>query len=532
MKNKMAVFTALLLVLLLCMTGCSKKDGSSSSAATTSSSETSVKTEKTKNTVEIDVGISTGWDTLSPFRSNVGNNLPEWSIRIYESLGYLDGTNTLVSWVAKDWNTADNGVSYDITIYDYVYDSAGNHITSSDIVWFVNEAKAKALKPNFKYVQSIEATGDYSVKVTFNNTLVGVFETFMIDAFVVSQKAYEEQGDDFVNSCISTSPYKVTSFVSGSTCTLEKRDDYWQTRELLPEQLYANADTITIHTISEASQLGIALETGVVDFACMFAPATAVQFDGDSDYTLQRGESRNGMQIYFSGADEKVVANDKYLRQAICYALDNNLMISAVLEGYGDVMHDAASTYAMGYLSKWFDEEYYPYDTEKAKECLAKSNYNGEELVLLGSSTTKTLAEIIQNCCAAVGINVKLNLVDLALLTSIRLDGTKYDMFINQVGGITLANFWNTRFDANSYKTGDATSRHDYVLADLIKEASSVEGFTEENIDKVHNYIKEEAYGYGMYQPQTLAVWRNDVGVTKVVNDNIKCVIPSACEYN
>lgn len=520
--KKISLIVLTVVLVALSLVGCSKKEGESSSSAP----------ETAKKYVEINVGNASGWDTLSPFRSNVGNNLPEWSTIVFESLGYLDGSNTLVSWVAKDWKTEDNGVSYDINIYDYVYDSADNHITSSDIVWFVNMAKEKALKPNFKYVETIEATGDYSVKVVFNNTLVGVFETFMTDTFVVSEKAYTEQGDDFVNSCISTSPYRVTEFTSGSTCTLEKRDSYWQKEELLPDQLKANVDKITLHTIPEAAQLGIALETGVVDFATMFAPSTAVQFEGDDDYTLQRGESRNGMQIFFSGAENRAVANDKYLRQAICYALDNELMISAVLEGYGDVMHDSASTYAMGYLSKWFDEEYYPFNIEKAKEALSMSNYNGEELTLLASSSFKTLAEIIQNCCAAVGINVKLYMANLALLTSIRLDGTQYDMFINQVGGITLANHWDTRYYAKAYKTGDATSRKDMVLAELIEKASSVEGFTEENIDRVHNYIKEEAYGYGMYQPQTLTVWRNSVGITKVVNDNIKCIVPSACEYN
>lgn len=530
MKRHFTMVFAFALVFLLVLTGCGKK--SESSATGTGTAQTAeVKTEERKP-VEINVGYSIGWDTLSPFRSNIANDAREWCTIVYESLGYIDGNNELVPWCAKEWTMLDNGVTYDITIYDYIYDSAGNHITSSDIVWFVNKAKEKALKPNFKYIESIEATDDYTVRVIFNNTLYGGFQTFMGDTFIVSQKAYEEQGDDFVNSCISTSAYKVTSFVSGATAVFEKRDDYWQKEELLPEQLHANADKVTLHTISEASQLGIALETGVVDFAVEFAASTAVQFEDDPDYTLHAGGSRSGWQIYFSGADEKVVANDKYLRQAICYALDNNLIISAVAEGYGEVMHDSASTFSIGYLSEWLNEEYYPYNIEKAKECLAKSDYNGEELVLLGNTSSKTLAEIIQNCCAAVGINVKLNLVDLALLTAIRLDGTQYDMFINRVSGITLANHWNTRYDARSYKTGDATSRHDYVLADLIAETSTPEGFTPENINKVHNYIKDEAYGYGMFQPQLIDVWRNDVGVTKVVYDNIGTVIPSACEYN
>ena len=251
-------------------------------------SEKETKASSNNGPVVINVGGPTGWDTLSPFRSNVGNNIPVLQTVVYESLGYLDGSNTLVPWAAKEWKTTDNGVTYDITLYDYITDSAGNKITSADLVWFVNTAKEKALKPNFKYVEKVEAIGDYTFKVTFNNTLVGVFETFMTDTFICSQAAYEKQGDDFVNSCITTSAYKCTEFVSGSSATFEKRADYWQDLSLLCDQLQPNVDKVTFHTIGEAAQLGIALETGVIDFAVQFPASTAVQFDGNKDFTLEK----------------------------------------------------------------------------------------------------------------------------------------------------------------------------------------------------------------------------------------------------
>ena len=85
-------------------------------------------------------------------------------------------------------------------------------------------------------------------------------------------------------------------------------------------------------------------------------------------------------------------------------------------------MHDSAANTAVGYLEKWAEEDYYPYDPEKAKELLAQSNYNGEELVLLAgsNSTSQRLTQMIQGYLAQVGINVTLNLADQALLTSIR----------------------------------------------------------------------------------------------------------------
>jgi len=201
----------------------------------------------------------------------------------------------------------------------------------------------------------------------------------------------------------------------------------------------------------------------------------------------------NGYQIFFSGHESRTVIADLNLRKAICYAIDIEGMITAVFAGYGKAMKDPISDMSIGWLDKWHDEDYYEYDVEKAKECLANSSYKGEELVLLGgsNSTTQRVCQLIQGFLLQVGINLKLDLVDQALYTASRLDGSLYDMTINTVGGESLPDHWSIRYDMNGYKTGDATSRHDEVLSNMLYETWTVEGFTEENIDKVHKYLKD-----------------------------------------
>ena len=108
---KKIIFVLLLAVLML-FVSCGKSESKTSSTSGTAT-ETSTKTAEKKK-IEINVGINTGWDTLSPFRSNIGNNLPVISTITYESLGYLDGSNTLVPWIAKEWKTEDNGVTLQI----------------------------------------------------------------------------------------------------------------------------------------------------------------------------------------------------------------------------------------------------------------------------------------------------------------------------------------------------------------------------------------------------------------------------------
>lgn len=83
----------------------------------------------------------------------------------------------------------------------------------------------------------------------------------------------------------------------------------------------------------------------------------------------------------------------------------------------------------------------------------------------------------------------------------------------------------------NAYKTGDGTSRHDEVLAELLYSTWTKEGFTEENIDKVHNYLKDNMYAYGMVQPSNVDIWRSDLGMTESVRVSQGSHNFAACSY-
>lgn len=481
----------------------------------------------------LDIGTTFKWDSLTPFRSTVGNNAP-WAYQVYETLATLSYEKEYAPQVAKSWSLQDDGVTYDLEIYDCVYDSAGNHITADDIVWMLEACVDAGLKTCYDKIDTVTKTGDYTLQVKLKQNVVGAFETILTSTYVVSRAAYEADGNDFATQIVSTAPYVITEFTAGSTMTIEKRDDYWQNGADVESVNAANVDKITYHVITEASQAGIALETGELDGFMSLDPNTATQFVGNPDFTMIDTPFINGYQMFFSGDPSRAIESDVNLRQAICYAIDCEGLITGVFAGYGTKMHDSAANTAMGYLEKWDTEDYYNYDPEKAKELLAQSNYNSEELVLLAgsNSTSQRLTQMIQGYLAQVGINVTLNLVDQALLTSIRLDGSQYDMFINIVGGDWLSDHWATRYDMNAYATGDACARHDEVLAEMLYSTWTQDGFTEENIDAVHAYIRDNMYGFGMVQPNNIDIWRSEIGITEPVRNCKGSVNWASSVYN
>ena len=481
----------------------------------------------------LDVNMGFSLESVTPFRNNTGRDQQVMHI-MYEQLGVFDNKGNMVPWVAKSWNTEDNGFTYHVEIFDYVEDSAGNKITADDIVWAIEEAMTRALKPCFGKIESVEKTGAYTFDVRMKSNVVGAFEAVLSDTFVVSRKAFEESPNEMADNIVSTSAYVMTSFVPSNSLTLEKRGEYWQKDEsLTPAQCRAKVDKLHFTMISEASQMGIALETGKVDVILGMDTTTAVQYVNNNGFVCEQFPSNQGWQLFFSGAESRPVAEDVKLRQAICYAIDADGLVQGLCQGYGSQMWDVCNPTQIGYNKAWEQDDYFGHDLEKAKQLLAESNYNGEELSILCSSSTfvTRLAQMIQAYCGEAGINVKVDSRETAQMVAIRLDGTQYDMFINTIGGTYCADHWSIRYDPNAYATGDGTSRHDYTLGDLLYKTWTVDGYTEENINQVHEYLRDNAIGYGMLLPTVFNVYNARLGITDYVLYTNNGLAVQACTY-
>ncbi|MBR2823606.1 MAG: ABC transporter substrate-binding protein [Clostridia bacterium] len=480
----------------------------------------------------LDVGMSIAIDSMTPFRANTGRDQYVLKL-VYEQLGVFDENQVLQPWGAKGWTTEDN-LNYQVEIWDNIYDSAGNHITADDVVWFITESKTRALKPCFAKVEKVEKTGDYTLAITMNQDQIGAFDTMCSDVFMVSKAAFEASADEFATSPVTTSIYALTGFQAGSTYTFAMRDNYWQAKENLPACVQFIVPNVCYHTITEASQMGIALETGVIDVAVQMDLTTAVQYVDNSAYTVEQVPGNQGWTLFFSGAESRNISSDVNLCRAICSAIWNEGLIQGLCSGYGVVMSDVCSPRHIGHNPEWDTNLYYEYSVDKAKEYLAQSNYHGEELVLLTGSSTlvSRMAQMIQAFCLQVGINIKINSVDMAQLTAIRLDGNQYDMFINTIGGTYCADHWAIRYDPNAYELGDGTARKDYTLGDMLYKTWTVSGYTQENIDAVHDYILTNGIAYGLIDPTTMCVWRNNCGLENEVKEFAGYINPACSTWS
>lgn len=464
---------------------------------------------------DVVIAWANGKNHLAPLHTTGANVYPD-TLMLYERLMYLTEDGEYVPWLLKDYSTED-GVNYDFEIYDYITDSQGNHITAEDIAWVIQLNIDAAMKPDFAKVVSVEATGDYTVHLELSQDRIYLFESLMWSTNVVSQVAYEASEDEMATQPVATGPYVVVESVPNSTLVFEKRDDYWQTdASLIPEGLEPKAHSVTFNTVSELSQRVIAAETGVADVVYdVEASAIDSVLDND-DYTVLTVPDLEGVSLYFSGSEEREsgIATNLALRQAICYAIDPMALVQGVSFGKGSAMHDICAPTGMGYNPKWDEEEYFARDVDKAKALLEEAGYNGEEISLCTFSAWQRMGEIIQSSCVEAGINLKLNIIDDASISQYRTDGSAWDVTLYAYSTPSLAYNWSLCFDSNAFETGDAMSRRDEELTEMIYKTWVNDGYNQENIDAVHYYIMDHAYARGLFLKDSYMIIRNDANLS------------------
>jgi ABC-type transport system substrate-binding protein len=470
---------------------------------------------------------------LGPF---VGMSLGRIGVltTMYEYLFYLEGPHANPYIAESVEKVADK--TYEVTIFDYVTDSAGNHITAEDVAYSYNTAMEMGeLKP-LGDIESVTAKSDYVVEfVTKAEPGPGALEKMLVECPIVSKAAYEASDDQFATKPITTSAYVLTEYVPGSSLTFERRADYWQTdRSLSPVVTQANVQTAVFQIISEPAQHTIALQTGSASISTSVPGSDVPLFDDIEGFTVNRNQDNLTNLLMFNGSEGNPFAS-KELRQAVSYAIDTQALCDAIAPGACNPAHEIGNNNFIGYLAKWDDESYYDYDLDKAKELLAAAGYEpGDlEVTLLAQSqppSTGLVCQVIQADLAELGITVNISQVDPPVFNSEKTDPTKFDMTLDaSAGGDYVFSPWQLMFDQNRYNGTTSNWFKDDQLQAVMDTAAAESTFNDENVDAAWMYIKEQNYGYGLFSYVNNIV--NVSGITSVFLDSRGFVVPGACEY-
>jgi len=430
----------------------------------------------------------------------------------YKSQYVEDTSKSVDGWlfpgIGKSYTKVDD-MTYDIQIFDYVYDTDGNHITADDVVFSIEECINQGnLAMQVAAIASVEKKGDYEIRVHMANTQAGGFSNAITQISIVSKTAFNKY-NGFVDATetVSTGPYVIKNFVSGASYEFVKNEKYWQKDELRTIFDTANVDKVIMTTVTDGSTRAGMVESGEADWGDRIDQAQLYLFTDTSKYNLTA--IPNSLTYVFSFnmggssvGSPSICENNQKLREAIFTAVDPHALVATVALGNGNVTGTYGNSGYPDYLKKWDEEYYFDYNPEKAKELLKEAGYNGETITLLTSTNTTwaRIAEVIQSQLREIGIDCKIYTVDDAAFVATRNSYTGWDVTIdNKASGDYVTSIFKYSFDQDAFGGKTQCGYTDEKMQELLRACLEEKTHNAETADAFHQYLKSIAISRGLY---------------------------------
>ena len=473
---KKALSLSLALLMLLSLAACGGNDKAANDAGTTSTGDAAAsgKTESADKAAggepELKERVVLGMNSILEAKD------PHSNVVVANSFVYNMTHNVLISWnadtkafdpeLAESWEMNEEGNVVTFKLREDVDFQNGEHFTSADVVYSFNRAKeSPAQLSTLENLESVEAIDEYTVQFNLKGYDAEFYDNVVSSCYlsIVNEKAITEDPEN--GPAVGTGPYVISDWVPGDQLLLTRNENYWG--ELPPTK------EVLFRCITEPSARVVALQTGEIDF-CYSVPgieATTLTDSEGCELVQIPSTSIIYLALNVGGHCEELL--DENLRQALVHATNPEGFILGVKEGYAALPNGPIPQGLWGYSDS---VQPYTYDLEKAKECLAASNYpDGLELdFMFRSSRYPGMFEILQAQWAEIGVKLNLLTEDDAVYADLKAAGT-YDVAAAQIGTSTIGYMVNLNWtsDSPSNNTRYGSEEMDKLLSDAMAERDS-----------------------------------------------------------
>lgn len=443
---------------------------------------------------------------LSPWNGSSGSRgtyLPMF----YQSLITRTSSGEPEFCLAKSYEKIDD-LTYQVTLYDYIYDTEHNPLTASDVVFSYEKAAQIGKATGISTIESVTALNAYTVEFKYTSLGIGdLYDSWSL--FIVTQAAYEASSDEMAVDPVGTTQYRLKEYITDYICSAEKTHDYWQTdASLIDTMSQANAEVIEWYVISDAEQRAVALKTGTVDQANINYTSVQ-QMDSVNGISTAAAGGTETIMLFCNMSENSVLSSNVALRKAIFYALNNEALAAGNTNGPYAAVYDLLNPYYGDYYEADYEAEdnYYDYNVDKAKELLAEAGYSEGELTLnlicRNRQDFTDEATMIQAYLEQIGISLKINTYEISLLSEYASDPALWDLYLFANGSSNSygVGLYTKMFDAANYTWGGTINfAVDPTLQEKLAACANLDTYSEETMRAFHDYVIEQAYAMGLMQ--------------------------------
>jgi peptide/nickel transport system substrate-binding protein len=287
---------------------------------------------------------------------------------------------------------------------------------------------------------------------------------------IVPEGEAERQGGSITRP-VGTGPFQFDEWLPDQYLRVTRFEDY--AVDDRPTSGFAGrrealVDVVEFRPITEATVRAAALENGEVHIAATLSFPDFSRLEGHPDVVVEMIPSATFGDARF-GFKQGVFADDVLLRRAVIMAANKEEMVEALTWGQGRVAHSGVpffSPFAVG-----IHETPETYDVEAARQLVADSNYDGEEILISYTpGVWREMGVIMQSHLADIGINSRIDSLEPGSSLQKWQSGA-FDLFVS---GLSLRpdpmNYYMPFWHTDSTPTGYANPEYDRLNEEALGE--------------------------------------------------------------
>ena len=388
--------------------------GSSSSAgasASVSAAPKALGTLTVRSTLEV--------GTLDP--ANWSSPVDVYSLdAISEGLvSYKPGTWDVVNTLAETFEPSSDGLSYHFVLKQGIpFHRDFGEVTADDVKFsferiagLTHPKLAAAYQADWAALKEVKVESKYAGTIVMKEPFAPLMRSTLpvLSGKILSEKAVTQLGKGYVRDPVGTGPYEFTEWVPKQNLTLSRFAKYGGANSAYAPPPAASQLVFQLITDDGAAQT--ALEAGDLDFA-QISTAYVKLVSGSSQFDLHKTASLNYEWIAMNVKDP--VLSNINVRKAIRQAIDVPGILTAAYDGVWERAR-AIIPASMG-LGYWADAPEYSRDVAKAKAYMQAAGVSSAKLsfTCVDASADKTVAQVVQQNLADIGIDVSINVQDAA----------------------------------------------------------------------------------------------------------------------
>lgn len=377
---------------------------------TQTSAEKTVPTKADKDTLT--VAISTEPSSLDPQNLNMVTGFTLCK-QVYDSLFVSDANYNITPSLASEYEWSEDHLTLRVKIHEGVKFSNGQPVTADDVVYSIQRACTKpqsasafSLFDGENTVAVDEHTVDIKFKTAYPNALLVLASG---RGSIVCKAAIEEMGEDaYGRTPVGSGKFIVKNWSSGDKIEMVRNEEYWGDKPAFKNMVF--------RILTDGANRGIELETGGVDIALEVSTNDLDRLNANSDLTILQGPGSTMNHLVINSVNFNVLT-DVNVRKAMHMALDMNALVQVAFRGNATVASSLAPETATFYHKVGPME----YDPEGAKALIAESGFDTSTEIVMNiykNERIQAMAEAIANMWKAIGLNVRIEILDRATMVT------------------------------------------------------------------------------------------------------------------